>query len=91
MTGSASAAALTERFGRDVLRTFESCGDTVVLVSRDRAHEMLAWLRDDPAQTYDYLTDVTAVVASSTSTPCAVRHSKVPPSGMWCFPPRLST
>ena len=61
MTGSASAAALAERFGRDVLRTFESCGDTVVLVSRDRAHEMLAWLRDDPAQTFDYLTDVTAV------------------------------
>ena len=61
MTGSASASALAERFGRDVLRTFESCGDTVVLVSRDRAHEMLAWLRDDPAQTFDYLTDVTAV------------------------------
>jgi len=61
MTASASAAALGQRFGRDVLRTFESCGDTVVLVTRDRAHEILAWLRDDPAQQFDYLTDVTAV------------------------------
>lgn len=61
MTGAASAAVLTGRFGRDVLRTFESCGDTIVLVTRDRAHDILAWLRDDPAQGFDYLTDVTAV------------------------------
>jgi NADH-quinone oxidoreductase subunit C len=61
MTASASAAAMGQRFGHDVLRSFESCGDTVVLVTRDRAHEILAWLRDDPAQRFDYLTDVTAV------------------------------
>ena len=61
MTANDSAVALAQRFGRDVLRVFESCGDTIVLVSRDRAHEILAWLRDDPAQTFDYLTDVTAV------------------------------
>ena len=61
MTAKDSAAALGQRFGRDVLRTFESCGDTIVLVSRDRAHDILAWLRDDPAQAFDYLTDVTAV------------------------------
>ena len=61
MTAKDSAVALGQRFGRDVLRTFESCGDTIVLVSRDRAHEILAWLRDDPAQMFDYLTDVTAV------------------------------
>jgi len=61
MTGAASAAALSGRFGRDVLRAFESCGDTIVLVTRDRAHDILAWLRDDPAQGFDYLTDVTAV------------------------------
>ena len=61
MTANDSAAALAQRFGRDVLRVFESCGDTVALVSRDRAHEILAWLRDDPAQNFDYLTDVTAV------------------------------
>ncbi len=61
MSASASAAALAARFGRDVLRIHESCGDTIVLVTRDRAHDMLEWLRDDPAQRFDYLTDVTAV------------------------------
>ena len=61
MTAKDSAAALAQRFGRDVLRVFESCGDTIVLVARDRGHEILAWLRDDPAQAFDYLTDVTAV------------------------------
>ncbi|HTG50820.1 MAG TPA: NADH-quinone oxidoreductase subunit C, partial [Gemmatimonadales bacterium] len=61
MTANDSAVALAQRFGRDVLRVFESCGDTIVLVSRDRAHDILAWLRDDPAQAFDYLTDVTAV------------------------------
>ena len=61
MTATASAAALGQRFGRDVLRTLESCGDTVVLVTRDRAHEILAWLRDDPAQAFNYLTDLTGV------------------------------
>jgi NADH-quinone oxidoreductase subunit C len=30
-------------------------------VSRDRSHDVLAWLRDTPAQRFDYLTDVTAV------------------------------
>ena len=61
MTAKDSAAALAQQFGRDVLRVFESCGDTVVLVSRDRAHDILAWLRDDASQKFDYLTDVTAV------------------------------
>ena len=28
---------------------------------RARAHDVLAWLRDDPGQRFDYLTDVTAV------------------------------
>jgi NADH-quinone oxidoreductase subunit C len=61
MSASASAAAVAARFGRDVLRIQESCGDTIVLAASDRAHEMLTWLRDDPAQRFDYLTDVTAV------------------------------
>jgi NADH-quinone oxidoreductase subunit C len=61
MSASATAAAVAQRFGRDVLRSYESCGDRIILVSRDRAHEILAWLRDDPGQSFDYLTDVTAV------------------------------
>ncbi len=62
MSGArASADALAARFGPAVLRRGESCGDTIVWVDRDRAHEVLAWLRDDPEQRFDYLTDLTAV------------------------------
>ncbi|HEY7026438.1 MAG TPA: NADH-quinone oxidoreductase subunit C [Gemmatimonadales bacterium] len=58
---SASIQALRSRFGASVLRHEVSCGDTIVYLARDRAHEILAWLKDDPAQRFDYLTDVTAV------------------------------
>jgi NADH-quinone oxidoreductase subunit C len=58
---SPSVAALRARFGDAILRDLVSCGDTIVWVEPARAHEILAWLRDDPAQAFDYLTDVTAV------------------------------
>ncbi|HEX9893261.1 MAG TPA: NADH-quinone oxidoreductase subunit C [Gemmatimonadales bacterium] len=62
MTGEqATVAALAERFGPDLLRVTESCGDTIVSVRRERARVILAWLKDDPGQGFDYLTDVTAV------------------------------
>ncbi len=62
MSGArASADALAVRFGPAVLRRGESCGDTIVWVDRARTHEVLAWLRDDPEQRFDYLTDLTAV------------------------------
>jgi len=60
-TVSPSVAALRSRFGDAILRDRVLCGDTVVWVSVTRAHEILAWLRDDPVQAFDYLTDVTAV------------------------------
>jgi NADH-quinone oxidoreductase subunit C len=56
-----SAAALAAEFGPAVLRRSESCGDTIVSVTRERAHAMLQWLKDTPDQDFDYLTDVTAV------------------------------
>lgn len=58
---SPSAAALKAKFGAAVRRGTVSCGDTIVYLERDRAHEVLAWLRDDPGQCFNYLTDVTAV------------------------------
>ena len=58
---SPSVAALRARFGDAVLRDRVICGDTIVWVSAARAHDILAWLRDDPAQGFDFLTDVTAV------------------------------
>jgi NADH-quinone oxidoreductase subunit C len=58
---SPSVAALRAAFGAAVLRDTISCGDSIVWVARDRAHEVLAWLRDTPGQQFDYLTDLTAV------------------------------
>jgi NADH-quinone oxidoreductase subunit C len=52
---------LRARFGSAIVRHAVSCGDTMVYVETARAHEVLAWLRDDPAQAFNYLTDVTAV------------------------------
>ncbi|HTT68870.1 MAG TPA: NADH-quinone oxidoreductase subunit C [Gemmatimonadales bacterium] len=56
-----SVAALRSRFGAAVERTTVLLGASVVSVARERAHEVLAWLRDAPDQRYDYLVDVTAV------------------------------
>ena len=53
------AQQLASQFGSAVLRSSVSCGDRIVWVERDRAHDVLAWLRD--AQQFNYLTDVTAV------------------------------
>jgi NADH-quinone oxidoreductase subunit C len=60
-TVSPSVAALEGRFGDAIVRYQVSCGDTIVYVAAARSHEILAWLRDDPGQQFNYLTDVTAV------------------------------
>jgi NADH-quinone oxidoreductase subunit C len=60
-TLSPSVPALRAEFGGAVERALVSCGDTVVYVARERAHDVLAWLKDAPAQNFNYLTDVTAV------------------------------
>ena len=53
--------ALRAQFGGAITRSLTSCGDDIVYVERDRAHEVLAWLKDDSGQQFNYLTDVTAV------------------------------
>lgn len=58
---SPSVANLRTMFGDAIDRSLVSCGDTIVYVNRDRAHEILAWLRDDPGERFDFLTDITAV------------------------------
>ena len=60
-TLSPSVPALRSEFGPSVERHLVSSGQTVVYVSRDRSHDVLAWLRDTPGQEFNYLTDVTAV------------------------------
>ncbi|MDP9349456.1 MAG: NADH-quinone oxidoreductase subunit C [Gemmatimonadota bacterium] len=57
-----SVDALRERFGDAVLRHEVVAGDEhMVYVVPDRAKEILAWLKDEPAQRYDFLQDLTAV------------------------------
>ena len=58
---SPSVEALRAQFGEAIVRHFVSCGDTVVIVAGERAHEIMAWLKDAPDQAYNYLVDVTAV------------------------------
>jgi len=58
---SPSVPALRSEFGSAIERHLVSSGQTIAYVSRDRSHDVLAWLRDTPGQEYNYLTDVTAV------------------------------
>ena len=58
---SPSVAALRAEFGIAVERHLVSCGQTIVYAARERAHDVLRWLRDTPGQEFNYLTDVTAV------------------------------
>lgn len=56
-----TAAALQAEFGAAIERVTESCDDTIVYVSRERIHDVLAWLKDTPGQLFNYLVDLTAV------------------------------
>ncbi len=58
---SPSVAPLRAEFGTAIERVLVSCGDTIVHVARERAHDLLAWLKSTPEQSFNYLTDVTAV------------------------------
>jgi NADH-quinone oxidoreductase subunit C len=58
---SPSVSALRDEFGPVIERHLVSCGQTVVYVARDRAHDVLAWLKQTPGQQFDFLTDLTAV------------------------------
>lgn len=60
-TENPSAAALRAAFGPAILRSGVCWGETSVVVAPDRIHAVIAWLRDDPGQRYEYLVDVTAV------------------------------
>jgi len=61
VTPNPSVATLRARFGASIGRSTVVLGDTIVVVAAARAHDVFAWLRDDPDQRYDYLVDVTAV------------------------------
>ncbi len=56
-----SVAALRERFPNDVVRSHVQWGESTVVVTRRAVHDIIRFLRDDPARAYNYLVDVTAV------------------------------
>jgi NADH-quinone oxidoreductase subunit C len=56
-----SAKALQDKFGGRVDRVEVIWGETVVYVAPGSVKEIIQWLRDDPSQRYDFLSDLTAV------------------------------
>ena len=58
---NATAAALQQQFGAAVRRIEVVWGETTAYVDTARVLDVVRWLHDDPAQRYDYLSDVTAV------------------------------
>ena len=73
---SPSVAALRAVFGPGILRDRVLCGDSVVWVDRSLAHDVLAWLRETPAQAFNYLTDITAVDYRDPERPLAGRADR---------------
>jgi NADH-quinone oxidoreductase subunit C len=73
--GLPSAQALQTHFGAAVTRIWQSCGDTIVHLTRERAHEALAWLRDEPDQRFNYLVDITAVEYRDAERPLEVVYN----------------
>lgn len=57
-----SVAALLAKYPSEVQRYRLTAGDQyVVWVRPEKSHEILAWLKDDPAHLYDMMSDVTGV------------------------------
>ena len=56
-----SADALRAQFGDAIHRVDVVWGETSVIVDGARLNEIVRWLHDDPAQRYDYCSDITAV------------------------------
>lgn len=58
---NSTIVALRARFPDGFIRSLVTSGQAVVYVSKQRAHEIFEWLQQDPAQHFDYLTDLTCV------------------------------
>jgi NADH-quinone oxidoreductase subunit C len=69
---STTAAAIQEKFGAAVKRVAVSHGETSVTIDGAKIHEVIQWLRDDASQSYEYLSDVTAVEHRDLSLPIEV-------------------
>lgn len=67
-----SAAALQQKFGAAIRRVDVVWGETTVFVDAASALAVITWLRDEPGQQYDYLSDVTAVEYREAAAPIEV-------------------
>ncbi|HEX9084493.1 MAG TPA: NADH-quinone oxidoreductase subunit C [Gemmatimonadaceae bacterium] len=67
-----SAKALQDKFASAVERVEVIWGETVVYVDPTAVHEVIRWLRNDPSQQYDFLSDVTAVEYRDAEVPIEV-------------------
>ncbi|MCC7002632.1 MAG: NADH-quinone oxidoreductase subunit C [Gemmatimonadaceae bacterium] len=56
-----SVDALRAKFGSVIGRHDVVWNETTVFVQREKVAEVCAWLQSDPTQSYEYLSDVTAV------------------------------
>ncbi len=56
-----TAEAAQAEFQGAITRVVVSRGETTLVVDGTRVHDVIAWLKSDPRQAYDYLADVTAV------------------------------
>lgn len=67
-----SVAPVRVAFPQAVERVDVVWGETTMVVSRDRVHDVIRWLHDDAGQRYDYLSDVTAVEYRDPANPIEV-------------------
>jgi NADH-quinone oxidoreductase subunit C len=67
-----SAAALQAKFGDAIKRVDVVWGETSVFIDGAKALEIVRWLHDDASQSYEYLSDVTAVEFRDHGTPMEV-------------------
>jgi NADH-quinone oxidoreductase subunit C len=67
-----SAKALQDKFSSAVERVEVIWGETVVYVDSTAVHEVIRWLKNDPSQQYDFLSDVTAVEYRDADVPIEV-------------------
>lgn len=67
-----SAAAAKAKFGNAIERTEVIWGETTVYVAGSSVLELVRWLKEDPTQQYDYLSDVTAVEYRESELPLEV-------------------
>jgi len=78
-----SVASLRAQFGAAIGRSFVSCGDTIVVVARERSLEILRWLQETPSERYDFLTDLTAVEYRDRERPLEVVYQ------LWSLPRKV--